>query len=63
MFLHICILFIDDGMVAATHDGDIDKLMDFLTKEFDSRIMEAKYFVGLEIDRRQDGSIHLSQKA
>lgn len=56
-------VFIDDGMVAATYEEDIDKLMDFLTKEFEIRVMEAKYFVGLEIEQRRDGSIHLSQKA
>lgn len=54
-------IFIDDGIVAATHEEDITNLMDYLTKEFKIRVMEAKSFVGLEIDRSQNGSIHLKQ--
>lgn len=56
-------IFIDDGIVAATHEEDITNLMNYLTKEFKIRVMAANCFVGLEIDRRQNGSIHLSQKA
>lgn len=59
----ILVIFIDDGIVAATYDEDIENLMKFLTQEFEIRVMDAKCFVGLEIDQRQDGSIHLSQKA
>lgn len=56
-------IFIDDGIVAASHEEDITDLMNFLMKEFKIRIMEAENFVGLEINRSTDGSIRLCQMA
>lgn len=55
-------IFIDDGIIAATHNKDIDKLLHFLITEFKIQIMNAESFIGIEIDKRQDGLIHLSQK-
>lgn len=56
-------IFIDDGIVAASHEEDITNLMNYLTIEFKIRVLEAECFVGLEIERRQNGSIHLCQAA
>lgn len=55
-------LFIDDGIVAARREEDITSLMNYLTKEFKIRVMDARRFAGLEIDRSQDGSVHLKQR-
>lgn len=54
-------IFIDDGIIAAKHEEDITNLITYLTKEFKIRTMDATCFVGLEIDRSQDGSVHLKQ--
>ncbi len=56
-------IFIDDGIVAASHEEDITNLMNYLTIEFKIRVLEAECFVGLEIERSQNGSIHLCQAA
>lgn len=59
----ILAIFIDDGMVAATHSEHISNLIEHLTREFEIKVSDCKYFVGLEIDRREDGSIHVCQQA
>lgn len=56
-------IFIDDGIIAATDESDITRLIDHLTKEFEIRVLDAKYFIGLEIDQQPDGSIHICQHA
>lgn len=56
-------IFIDDGIIAATDERDISNLIEHLTKQFEIRVLDAKYFIGLEIDQRMDGSIHVSQHA
>lgn len=47
-------IFIDDGIVAASHDDDVTDLMNYLLMEFKIRILEAKCFVGLEIGQREN---------
>lgn len=56
-------IFIDDGFIAASHEEDIDNLLDYLIRAFQIRVTDANYFVGLEIDQRPNGSIHVSQKS
>lgn len=56
-------LFIDDGIIAATDKEDITNLLAYLTKTFEIRVLTADYFLGFEIDQKQNGSIFLSQKA
>lgn len=56
-------IFIDDGIIAATDERDISNLIEHLTKHFEIRVLDAKYFIGLEIDQKLDGSIHVSQRA
>lgn len=50
-------------MVATTYKEDVDQLVDFLKKEFEIKVTELKYFIGLEINQLQDGSIHINQQA
>lgn len=56
-------LFIDDGLIAATDKEDIANLLEYLTKAFEIRVLPADYFLGFEIDQKQNGSIHLRQTA
>lgn len=56
-------LFIDDGMVAAAYEDYITSLLNYLTQQFEIRVLDAEYFLGFEIDQPLNGSIHLSQKA
>lgn len=56
-------IFIDDGIVAATHNEDISKLIQHLIKEFEIKVSDAKFFIGVEIDQQNDGSIHICQRA
>lgn len=50
-------------MVAATRNEDISSLIDHLTREFEIKVSDCQYYIGLEIDRRKDGSLHVCQQA
>ena len=52
----------DDGLVAASSRDDIEKLMSYLASSFETKSGILEYYLGLEIDQRSDGSIHVSQK-
>lgn len=54
-------IWIDDGLVAATTERDIDELIVFLQREFAIKVSDGSFFVGLQINRLDDGSIHLHQ--
>lgn len=54
-------IWIDDGLVAATTDQDISELILFLQREFAIKVADGSFFVGLQINRLSDGSIHLNQ--
>lgn len=59
----ILAMYVDDGMLAAEREDAIVPVIKHLRKEFEIKFFEAKCFLGLEIDQRSDGSIHLNQKA
>lgn len=54
-------IWIDDGLVAATTNRDIDELILFLQREFAIKVTDGIFFVGLQINRLLDGSIHVNQ--
>lgn len=57
----ILAIYIDDGLMAATDENDIVSLCDYLRRNFEVKVFPAKHFLGLEIRRLQNGSIHLNQ--
>lgn len=56
------LLYVDDGLIAATDQGELDQLMLDLKSEFKITEKEASYFLGLEIKKEADGSIQVSQE-
>ena len=54
-------VYIDDGLIAATHEEDICKLISFLSAEFKVKKGEVESFLGLEIFRKSDGTIYMHQ--
>lgn len=54
-------IWIDDGLVAATSEQDIEELLSYLHREFAIKVADGSFFVGLQINRLDDGSIHVNQ--
>ena len=59
----IVALYVDDGLVASTHREDADQFITELEREFKITVKPASYFLGIEIDQRDDKSIKISQGA
>lgn len=57
----ILAIYIDDGLVAASDDDQIVPLLNYLKQEFEIKIFDTKSYLGLEIDRLNDGGIFLHQ--
>ncbi|CAF4808934.1 unnamed protein product [Pieris macdunnoughi] len=57
----IVVLYVDDGLVAATKDGIIQEFLRKLEMEFKITLEELGSFLNMLIEREEDGSIHLSQ--
>lgn len=56
------VLWVDDGLIAATCEKEIDSFLVKLQANFKATIMtDVKNFLGIEIYRMHDGSIFLSQ--
>lgn len=58
----IVALYVDDGLVVADHQEDIDKLLEQLRKEFEITSSPLSTFLGVEIKRLEDGSIFICQE-
>lgn len=56
-------IYIDDGMVASHDKFFIDQLLHWMNKEFQTTALELQYFLGLEIELRQNGSTFIHQAA
>lgn len=56
-------IYVDDGLIAAENEEAILPVIDHLKKEFEIKVFETKCFLGLEIDQRPDGSIHVNQQS
>lgn len=58
----ILAIYVDDGLITTTNEKFFDPVIEYLKKHFEIKVFEAKCFLGFEIDRLQNGSIHLNQK-
>lgn len=56
-------IYVDDGLIAAERDEAVVPVIEHLRKEFEVKCFDAKCFLGFEIHRRSDGSIHVNQQA
>ena len=58
----ILVLYVDDGLVAATDSQDLKSFLEELSTEFKIVHKKADFFLGLEIER-ENGNIKICQKA
>lgn len=56
-------LYVDDGIIACNDDSMKDVFIDNLKREFDITVKPANYFLGLEIESCDNGSVRVSQEA
>jgi hypothetical protein len=59
----IVVLYVDDGIIAATHAEDCQKFIDDLTAEFKITAGPVSCFLGVEIKQLTDGSIFITQES
>lgn len=59
----ILAIYVDDGLIAADDGRDIEPVMEHLQRRFDIKALDVKTFLGIEIDIRKNGDIHLCQAA
>lgn len=58
----LLVLWVDDGLIAASHETEINYFLSKLESNFKATItIDVKVFLGIEILRLKDGSIFLSQ--
>ena len=56
-------LYVDDGLVAAKEgDGEVNNFLQHLQEKFQITYSPAKYFLSLEIEHLEDGSIAVNQE-
>jgi hypothetical protein len=61
--LLILTIYVDDGIVLARRDHDIDQLLSCLKRHFEMKVVDSNYFLGLEIVQNKDEStIFLHQR-
>lgn len=56
-------IFVDDGLIISTNEQHISPVIKHLQTHFEIKVLEAKYFLGFEINRATNGSIHLHQES
>lgn len=54
-------LYVDDGIIAATHQEDIDTFLQAMSNQFDITRCGFECFLGIQVKIMQDGSIFISQ--
>lgn len=59
----ILAIYVDDGLIIAKDKDAILPVIEYLNTEFEIKQLVLKSFLGLEIDQRSDGSIHVGQCA
>ena len=59
----IVVLYVDDGLVAATDKEDIQKFIDELTAEFKATCGPVSCFLGIDVHQRPDSSIFITQES
>ncbi|GAA6003269.1 hypothetical protein JCM5350_008022, partial [Sporobolomyces pararoseus] len=61
---HYIALYVDDLLFASPNQEEIDRVKDGLREEYGIKDLgDAEFILGIQIHRRSDGSIFLSQKA
>jgi hypothetical protein len=55
-------LYVDDGIIAATHQEDIDAFLSAMSSQFDITRCLFKCFLGIQVKMQPDGSIFIFQK-
>lgn len=58
----LVILYVDDGLIAASREEDVDALLQYLRENFKITHEPLGYFLNVNITRRCDGSILINQK-
>lgn len=56
-------IFVDDGLIISKSESSIEPVVKYLKRHFEIKAFDAKYFLGIEINRLRNGAIHLSQAA
>lgn len=59
----ILAIYVDDGLVIGNNERVIDSVITHLKQQFEVKTIELGCFLGIEIQRLDDGSIFLNQKA
>ncbi|KAK9702951.1 Reverse transcriptase (RNA-dependent DNA polymerase) [Popillia japonica] len=55
--------YVDDGLVAASDGKEIEEVISYLQHHFEVKALDAKCFLGLQIEQSCDGSISICQEA
>lgn len=55
------VLYVDDGLVAFKDDQQLQNLLKDVKRKFKITSKSASYFLGMEIERKEDGSFHIGQ--
>lgn len=58
----IVTLYVDDGLIASTNKNMLDEFLKKLKSEFKVKDKPLSYFLGLEINQEEDGTIKVHQK-
>lgn len=61
--LTILAIYVDDGLISSTNARFIERLLKYLKRIFEITVSNADFYLGFEIHRRSDGSIHINQSA
>lgn len=56
-------IFVDDGLIISSSQIHIKPVIEHLKKHFEIKVLGAKFFLGIEIKRQDDGSILLHQSS
>jgi len=59
----VLVLYVDDGLIAATHYKDLQEFLAQLKAEFKIVSKDATYFLGLKIEKQNNGDIRISQRS
>ncbi len=59
--VYLC-LYVDDGLLVGENKEVLKSILNEIEHEFEIKTSEVGVFVGIEIDRKEDGSITLGQK-
>ena len=58
----ILALYVDDGLIVAKNKREIDVLLMQLQREFNVKIGDLSLFLGIQVERMQNGCIFFHQK-